>query len=92
MCVAVCNAAENLLPKLSPQKKTHKDYIKDDYLSKLSQASKVAWKFWKQPGRPWDGQLMSDMKRAKKEVRNRIYTGFACQKRPYAKRTPGREI
>ena len=48
-----------LLPKLSPKK----DYIKDDYLSELSQAGKAAWKICKQAGLPRDNQLMSDIKK-----------------------------
>ena len=59
--------AESTIKRYKPQRKSS-PHIKDALLSTLCWQSRVAFRKWKEGGRPTNGPLFDDRKKAKKEV------------------------
>ena len=62
------HAATETIPVIRNSTKV-KNYIRDDELKQKCQRSKVAWRHWRNAGRPRSGPLYQNMKAAKYEVK-----------------------
>ena len=74
------HAATETIPVIRNSTKV-KNYIRDDELKQKCQRSKVAWRHWRNAGRPRSGPLYQNMKAAKYEVKLYVRKCRARQER-----------